>query len=174
MTISTSRRFGWTSLCAFLVAAIASVALAGSASASPDSAVNIDMPGHTAQFGTNCQAGDPADDASMDWQEDAAKTTIAVKLTGDLCLQSTKDTYRVVLEYYYRDPHLPASSDHVKIASVASRPTTGNNGALNTSSVTLTGPRVLSAAVHHAHVQIQVQDASGKWSNFGGFSSADY
>ena len=72
-------------------------------------------------------------------------------MSGDLCLQKTKDTYRVELRYYYLDPTL----GHIEIAASNSRPLTGNNGALNTSAVNLQLPRVFSAAVHHAHVQIQ-------------------
>jgi hypothetical protein len=172
MFINTSRRFSWKWIGMIVAAAIASAALAAAALASPTDSVKIDTPNHTAQFGTSCSAGfAPGSNATADWQEDAAKTTVALSLNGDLCLQKTRDTYRVELRYYYLD----AALGHQVIAAADSRPLTGNNGALNTSAVNLQLPRVFSAAIHHAHAQLQKQDSSGAWTDVaGGVAYIDY
>jgi hypothetical protein len=173
-TSHTWRRLSWKWIGLIVAAAIASSALAASALASPTDSVKIDTSGHTAQFGAtgSCSAGAaPSGNATADWQEDAGKTTVALSLSGDLCVQKTKDTYRVELRSYYLDPSL----GHIEIAASDSRPLTGNNGALNTSAVNLQLPRVFSAAVHHAHIQIQKQDSSGAWVDvIGGLAFVDY
>ena len=92
-------------------------------------------------------------------------------MSGNLCLQKTNGTYRVELRYYYLD----ASLGHQLIATSDSRSLTGNNGALNQSAVNLTLPRVFSAAIHHAHLQIQKQDTSGAWTDVSGaVATMDY
>jgi hypothetical protein len=152
-------------------AGLASVALATSASASPTDSLTIDTSGHTASFGTSCAAGAaPASAATADWQQNTGNDTVALSVSGDLCLQKTKDTYRVEARYYYEDP----ASTHFLIATVDSRATTGNNGALNTSSVNLQLPRVNNTNVHHAHIVIQKQDpATGAWSDYSFFTALD-
>ena len=95
----------------------------------------------------------------------------AYSVSGNLCLQKTRDTYRVELREYYLD----ASLGHQLIATADSRALTGNNGALNQSAVNLQLPRVFSAAVHHAHFQLQKQDSSGAWTDVaGGVAFVDY
>jgi hypothetical protein len=151
-------------------AGLASIALATSASAS-SSNLTIDTSGHAASFGTSCAAGSaPASGATADWQENTNNDTVALNVSGDLCLQKTKDTYRIEARYYYEDP----AQTHFLIATADSRATTGNNGALNTSSVNLQLPRVNSTNVHHAHIVIQKQDpATGDWSDFSSFVPLD-
>jgi hypothetical protein len=147
---------------AVLIAAIAAVwiALAGSALATPTKSINaIDQtPDHTYQLGGNCVAGQaPGSGFSVDWNEDAGQTTVQAKVSGTLCLQKTTDTYRVALRYFYRDPHLPISADHVLIAEYTSVPFKGSGVGLNTTSVNLQGGRVISASIHHLHVVVQKQ-----------------
>ena len=171
MFINTSPRFSWKWIPMIAAAAIASAALAASALASPTDSVNIDTTSHTAQFGAVCSAGAAPTSTTADWQEDAAKTTQALSVSGNLCLQRTRDTYRVELREYYLDAVL----GHQLIATADSRPLTGNNGALNQSAVNLQLPRLFSAAVHHGHVQLQKQDSSSAWTDVaGGVAFVDY
>src|SRR5262249_10386715 len=115
---------------------------------------------HTASFGTSCAAGSaPAGDATGDWQPSG--DTAALNVTGDLCLQKTKDTYRVELREYYLDSKAPGGE--ALVALVDSRALTGNNGGLNTSSVNLQLPRLQSATIHHAHLVLQMKDSTGAW-----------
>ena len=91
-----------------------------------------------------------------------------------MCLQSTTGTYRVALELYYLDP--PRRHAHVKIGQSHSLPATGNGAAVNDFAVNLQGPKVLSAAIHHAHVQLQ-QQVGGVWQDVSGadtFGTANY
>src|SRR3954452_19265693 len=171
MFITTSRRFSWKWISMIAAAAIASAALAASALASPTDSVKIDTTNHTATFGAVCTAGAAPTSTTADWQEDAAKTTQALSVSGNLCLQKTRDTYRVELREYYLD----ASLGHQLIAASDSRPLTGNNGALNQSAVNLQLPRVFSETVRHAHFQLQKQDSSGAWTDVaGGVAFVDY
>ena len=171
MFINTSPRFSWKWIPMIVAAAIASAALAASALASPTRTVTIDTTSHTAQFGAVCSAGAAPTSTTADWQEDAAKTTQALSVSGNLCLQRTRDTYRVELREYYLDAVL----GHQLIATADSRPLTGNNGALNQSAVNLQLPRLFSAAVHHGHIQLQKQDSSGAWTDVsGGVAFVDY
>ncbi len=171
MFVNTSPRFSWKWIPMIVVAALASAALAASALASPTDSVNIDTTNHTAQFGAVCSAGNAPTSTTADWQEDPAKTTQALSVSGNLCLQKTRDTYRVELREYYLD----ASLGHQLIATADSRPLTGNNGALNQSAVNLQLPRLFSAAVHHGHIQLQKQDTSGAWTDVaGGVAFVDY
>jgi hypothetical protein len=169
MFITASRSYSWKWIPMIVAAAIASAALAASALATPTNAINIDTSGHTAQFGATCTAGSAPSNTVADWQEDAAKTTVALSVSGTLCVQKTKDTYRVELRYYYVD----AVKGHQLLAVADSRSLTGNNGALNTSAVNLQLPRLLSGAVHHGHVQLQKQDSTtGAWTDVGGAVNA--
>src|SRR5262249_49415804 len=122
--------------------------------------ISFDTAGHTAQFGGTCTAGAAPSVATADWQQSG--DTIQLNVNGQICLQKTKDTYRVELQYYYLDSAL----GHVLVAKQDSRAITGNNGALNTSAVNLTLPRLQSDAIHHAHLQLQEQDpATGTWTD---------
>ena len=87
MFVNTSPRFSWKWIPMIVAAAIASAALAASALASPTRTVTIDTTSHTAQFGAVCSAGAAPTSATADWQEDAAKTTQALSVSGNLCLQ---------------------------------------------------------------------------------------
>jgi hypothetical protein len=171
MFSNTSPGFSWKWIPMIVAAAILSAALAASALASPTDSVRIDTTNHTATFGAVCTAGAAPTSTTADWQEDAAKTTQALSVSGNLCLQKTKDTYRVELREYYLD----AVRGHQLIATADSRPLTGNNGALNQSAVNLQLPRLFSAAVGHGHIQLQKQDSSGTWTDVSGaVATVDY
>jgi hypothetical protein len=172
MFTTTARRFRRKGICAAVAAAIASVALAGAAFAVPNDSIgplNPDPVNNNPQFGTGCSAGAvPSGVGNLDWNENAAQTTIQPKLTGDLCLQGTTNTYRVALELYFTD-----GGFHSLVSSSTSLPATGNGAALNAFAVNLNGPKLQSAAIHHAHIQIQRQDAGG-WTNVGGAAVVSY
>jgi hypothetical protein len=169
----TPRRFTRKWICALATAiaaaAIAVTVLAGSAFATPNSVIGkLTPPSDTdVQFGGqgSCAANqDPAADADLDWRENLAEGTVQPKLTGSVCLQSTTGTYRVALELYYLGPA------HVKIGSYHSLPAMGNGAAVNDFAVNLQGPKVLSAAIHHVHVQLQKQ-VGGVWQDVSGVDS---
>ena len=172
MFTNTSPRFSWKWIPMIVVGALVSAALAASALASPTDSFRIDTTGHTASFGAVCTAGSAPTSTTADWQEDAAKTTQALSVSGNLCLQKTRDTYRVELREYYLD----ATLGHQLVATAASRALTGNNGALNQSAVNLQLPRLFSGAIRHGHIQLQKQDTTtGAWTDVcGAVSTVDY
>jgi hypothetical protein len=155
-------------------AAIAVAALAGSAFATSDTIQALTPPSDPAvQLGGqgSCQAGVAPPAASLDWQDTTAGTT-QPKLTASVCLQNTTNTYRVALQLYYLDPTpAPGASNHVMISESTSLPATGNGAAVNDFAVNLQGPKVLSAAIHHVHVQLQ-QQVGGVWQNVTGVDSS--
>jgi hypothetical protein len=179
-----SQKWSCTLAAAIAATAIAVAALAGSAFALPnDTIVKIDpfsLTDHHVQFGgtASCVANQsPSANANLDWRENVADGTVNPKLTGSLCLQSTTDTYRVALQLYVLDTTPGPGATHVLISESHSLPATGNGAAVNDFSVNLQGPKVLSAAVHHVHAQLQEQ-VGGVWQNVPGgnttFSTADY
>ena len=116
------------------------------------------------QFGGqgSCAANqDPGADADLDWRENVAEGTVQPKLTGSVCLQSTTGTYRVALELYYLGPRSRERSARTSPCP----PRAG--AAVNDFAVNLQGPKVLSAAIHHAHAQLQRQ-VGGVWQDVGG------
>jgi hypothetical protein len=157
---------------AIAVAALA-LALAGSAAAVPnDTILKMDSdPNHTFQFGGSgsCVANQPPSaDGNLDWREDLVAGTVNPRLTGSLCLQKTTGTFRVALEYYY-----DINGAHDKIGTYGSLASTGNGAALNSFSVNLSGPVVLSGPIDHVHVVIQ-QQVAGVWQNVGSARVVDY
>jgi len=183
----TPRRLSRKWICALAAAiaaaAIAAAALAGSASAIPNKTVLKLDPFSTTdrhvQFGQqgSCAANlPPGGNANLDWREDLGDGTVQPKLTGSVCVQNNTGTYRVALELYYLDSTPGPFTQHVKIAQSFSLGATGNGAALNSFDVNLQGPKVLSAAIHHAHVQLQ-QQVGGVWQNVPGagtVSTVDY
>jgi hypothetical protein len=163
MSTLATRRFSnkvISAVAAIVTAIVVSAALAVPALASPnDPVAAIDGPNHTYQFGGGCASGAaPAAGGNIDWRENGAQTTVAPRLTGDLCLQNTMAEFRVALEY--RD------NAHALIGRYTSSPATGNGSALNTFAVNVAGPRLASAAMNHVHVQIQ-QRIANQWQNVG-------
>lgn len=144
---------------ALVVAGAAAAAVAAPASANPTDTVNIDTVGHTFQFGLVCSAGLAPTNATLDWDENAAQTTVRPHLVGTLCLQNTMAEVRVALTYYDN-----AGGVFGRYSSV---PATGNGGALNAFSVDLLGPRVASAAMNHVHARLR-QKIGGAWVDIPG------
>jgi hypothetical protein len=169
------RKWIGTVAAAIAAAAIAVAALAGSAFATPnDTVAKIDA--GAVQFGGAgaCVAGlPPSANATLDWRENVGEGTVSPKLTGSVCVQNNTNTYRVALQLYYLDATPGPIATHVLVSESHSLAATGNGAAVNDFSVNLQGPKVLSAAIHHAHVQLQ-QQVGGVWTNVGGASIADY
>jgi hypothetical protein len=124
----------------------------------PHDAVNIDTASHTFQFGSDCLAGvAPTTDGKLNWNENAAHTTVRPHLTGTFCLQNSTAHARVALEY--RD-----NSDAL-LSRFNSDIMSGSGSSLDTMDVDVEGYKVSSALVDHVHVQIQEEDSTGRWVN---------
>jgi hypothetical protein len=159
---SSTRRFRTKAIrsvaAAIITAGVASAGLAASASAAPNDAVNIDTTNHTFQFGNDCLAGvAPTTDGKLNWNENAAHTTVRPHLTGTFCLQNSTAHARVALEF--RD-----NSDAL-LSRFNSDIMSGSGSALDTMDVDVEGYKVSSALVDHVHVQIQEEDSTGRWVN---------
>jgi hypothetical protein len=169
-----SRKWICTVAAAVAAAAIAAASLAGSAFAIPNDVV-VKMDPFSAtdrhlQFGQqgSCAAGQaPGGDANLDWQQNLNAGTIQPKLTGSVCVQSNTGTYRVALELYHLDSTPGPGVQHVKISESFSLDATGNGSASNSFDVNLQGPKLLFAAVDHAHIQLQ-QKVNNVWQNVPG------
>ena len=151
-------------------AALGVGALAGSALATSDVMQALTPPSDThVQLGGqgSCSAGGVPVAASLDWQDPVGGTTTQPKLTASVCVLNTTNTYRVALRLFYLDPTL----GHVMISESTSLPATGNGAAVNDFAVNLQGPKVLKAAIHHAHVQLQ-QQVAGVWQDVTGADSS--
>jgi hypothetical protein len=137
-------------------AALASAALVSSAAADPTDDVLLDTANHEFSFGEDCSPGDPPALAGvLDWQENAAKTTIRPRLRGRICLQDTTSEARMSVIYH--------NADHDVVSKFSSNPATGNGGALSEFVVNDTGARVSSSVVTHVLVRLEVPDPNGGW-----------
>ena len=119
-----------------------------------DDPVNINTAGNTFQFGTGCAPGMAPLDGNLNWRENAALTSTAPLLTGDICLQNTNATVRVAVEHY-------DAVTHALITRNASLPLNGNGGPLNTSTVSVGTSPILTPPGGHVHVQLERQTAAG-------------
>ena len=162
-SLQLSKRAMGNVAAAVVTAGVALAALTAPAMAATFDRVNIESSNvtHEFQFGDTCTAGagPTSSGDEVDWQQNAALTTVAPLLVGNLCLQNTTAEARVVLEY--RD------SNHVVIGRYGSNPAFGNGSSLNAFAVNRAGPRVTSAAINHIHVQIQKRVA-GQWQDVAG------
>jgi hypothetical protein len=145
-----------TRLMAIAAAGLASAALAGAALASSSSSLApYNGPGNEYQFGTGCTAGKALTvGGTINWHENTSAGTIAPEVDGNLCLQKTKDTYRIALVYYV------SPTNHTEIGRYYGGKTVGNGSSLQTTAVAKQGPRVDSSAMDHVHVVIQKYDSS--------------
>jgi hypothetical protein len=148
---------------ALAAAALASAALASSAAATPIDQVTLDTPGHEFSFGNNCAPGlAPALPGELDWQENAAQTTIKPRLRGQLCLQGTNSQARMSVVYH--------DASHNVVSKFSSNPATGNNSPLNIFLVDAQGARVSSTVVTHVLIRLEVPDPAGGWDSIASAS----
>lgn len=141
-------------LAAALVTAAAGLAvMAGPAAAVPIDNVTLDTPNHRFSFGTACANGQaPGGPGTIDWRYNAAGTTTAPRLDGDLCLQSTTARVRMAVTYH--------DAAHATISRFTSNPATGNGSPLNVFAVATGGARVSTAILDHLLVDIERWDGA--------------
>ncbi len=147
-----------------LAAAIAAAALATAALASPAFAdpVTLDT-GFEFQLGdyNTCSPGlAPGAPADLDWNENAAQTSVRPQIKGNLCLQSTSAEARVAVVYHQLGGQT--------ITKFNSSPGTGNGSPLSTFYVDEIGSRVSKAVLDHVHVQIEEPNGAGGWDTVPG------
>jgi hypothetical protein len=142
---------------AIAAAALGSAALAVPASAAPIDSVLMNTAGNTFQFGdvNACAPGAaPAAGGILDWNENGGQTTVEPTLDGEICLQNTNATARIVLELY--------DNNHDVVTRERSPSLSGSGGLLDTSAVSLAAPQVSSSVVDHTHAVLQ-RWSGGTW-----------
>jgi len=130
-----------------VTAGVASSTLAAPASAvGPVDSFTISLYGAWTHFGNGCTiAGPPAGTASLDWDENAAQTTVRPHLTGQICIQDSSGVNaRVKIEF--------CDQNWVPIGRQIGGIATGNGG-LHVANVDLrSSTRFSSALMHHIRV----------------------